>query len=526
MAGKIFISYRRDDSRYQAQRIYEAFLRGLPRENIFMDIDAIPLGANFVRVLEGWVERCDVLLVLIGAGWDNSTDPKTGKRRLDNQKDFVRVEIRGALTRDIPVVPVLLDGAELPDEAELPDDIKGLLYRNADFVEYRTFDADVQRLIRKLGVGKGTKQGASTVVAGTQLDQAIEERDHRSSSEGSEAQSDLTDKTREKKSLNMERKKGWLTPTIVATVLLAAAVIGTLAFWSPGLLSGKRMEIAAKEVESARQAAEAKAADAEKARQVAVAQAADAEEVRQVAEAKIADAEKVHQAAQAQTAYAEKIRQAAEAAQVNADNARQAAEAKIADAEKAQQAAEAKATQRAGVVQGMAEDTGKTKEASAPAAVTSSLFTRKTNFKAQGQSFISYTPSVRSVSSCEKKCEQSNRCNAFSYNKTNGDCYGYAVFELVLSNEEFDSGIRKKAISVPFTFSENPPDPPVPFNFSEKKNMLAAGDTVRVDKGECAQLCARNQTCSAYSYNRFGLCVLSSRADLTRQEGWDSGVRN
>jgi TIR domain len=102
MAGKIFISYRRDDSRYQARMIYEAFVRGLPRENVFMDIDTIPLGVNFVKVLESWVEQCEVLLVLIGADWVNSTDPKTGKRRLDNPRDFVRVEIRGALTRDIP----------------------------------------------------------------------------------------------------------------------------------------------------------------------------------------------------------------------------------------------------------------------------------------------------------------------------------------------------------------------------------------------------------------------------------------
>jgi len=151
MSGKIFISYRRDDSRYQARMIYEAFLRRMPRENVFMDIDTIPLGVNFVKVLEGWVEQCEVLLVLMGADWANSTDPKTGKRRLDNPKDFVRVEIRGALTRDIPVVPVMLDGAEIPDEAQLPDDIKGLLSRNAEFVEYRNFDADVQRLLKKLG---------------------------------------------------------------------------------------------------------------------------------------------------------------------------------------------------------------------------------------------------------------------------------------------------------------------------------------------------------------------------------------
>jgi hypothetical protein len=178
MAGKIFISYRRGDSRYQARMIYEAFQRVLPRENIFMDVDTIPLGVNFVKVLESWVEQCEVLIVLMGPHWINSTDPKTHKRQLDNQKDFVRVEIRGALTRDIPVVPVLLDGAELPDEAELPDDIKGLLNRNAEFIDYRTFDADVQRLIRKLGVGASTKQGASpAIIAVTQL----EERDSRSS---------------------------------------------------------------------------------------------------------------------------------------------------------------------------------------------------------------------------------------------------------------------------------------------------------------------------------------------------------
>lgn len=69
MSGKIFISYRRDDSRYQARMIYEAFLRRMPRENVFMDIDTIPLGVNFVKVLEGWVEQCEVLLVLMGVGW-------------------------------------------------------------------------------------------------------------------------------------------------------------------------------------------------------------------------------------------------------------------------------------------------------------------------------------------------------------------------------------------------------------------------------------------------------------------------
>jgi chemotaxis protein histidine kinase CheA len=466
MAGKIFISYRRDDSRYQAQRIYEAFLRGLPRENIFMDVDAIPLGVNFAKVLEGWLEQCDVLLVLMGAGWANSTDSKTGRRRLDNQKDFVRVEIRAALTRDIPVVPVLLDGAELPEEAELPDDIKGLLNRNAEFIEYRTFDADVQRLIRKLGVGGSTKRGASpAIIAETPRDQAIEEHDSRSSAESLEAQGDLADKPREKKPLVKEWTKGWLTPTIVATVLLAAAAIGILAFWSPGLLSGKRVEITAKGADSARQAAEARAVEAEKAGQAAEARAADAEKARQVAEAKTADAEKARQAAEARATDAEKARQAAQAQSANAEKSRQAAEAKLADAENARQAAEAKiaeaeakATQMAEAAQATAEDTHQTAEANAPATVTSSLFTRRTNFEARGRRLDSFIPDVASVSICEQYCARSSRCNAFAYNKTNGDCYKYAVFELVL-NEHFDSGIRQQAISAVPEVEPNPERP-------------------------------------------------------------------
>jgi len=573
MAGKIFISYRRDDSRYQAQRIYDAFLRRLPRETIFMDVDAIPLGANFVKVLEGWVEQCDVLLVLMGAGWVNSTDPKTRKRRLDDQKDFVRVEIRGALTRDIPVVPVLLDGAELPDEAELPDDIKGLLYRNAEFVEYRTFDADVQRLIRKLGVGGSTQQGASpAIIAGTQLDEAIEQRDHRSRAESSEAQRDLADKTRETKTLGKERKKGWFTPTIVATALLAAAAIGTLAFWRVGFrdseIIAEKVDIALRaaqaraadaekarqvaeaktadaekarqaaeaktadaekarqaaeattaDVEKARQAAEAKTADAEKARQAAEATTADAEKARraaeattadvekarQAAEAKTADAEKARQAAEAKTADAEKARQAAEAKTADTENALRAAEAKIADAAKTQQAAEAKATQMAGAAQATAEDT------SAP-------FTRRTNLKAQGQAFVSYTSNVPSVSNCEQHCAQnSHSCNAFSYNKRNRDCYEYAVFELV-SNEDYDSGIRRQAVSsVPVTFSGRKTD-----------MMVTGGDSVHTDSfAECEQFCAKNQSCKAYSFNRLAKwCNLSPNANLTPAINWDSAVRN
>jgi hypothetical protein len=148
----VFISYRRDDSRYQARDIYRAFCKVITPDQVFMDVDTISPGDNFRKVLNDWVDQCDLLLALIGPGWLDARDPKTKRRRLDNPSDFVRIEIGAALARGIPVVPVLLDGAPIPDSKLLPDDLKGLVDQQAEFVEYRTFDTDVERLIRKLGL--------------------------------------------------------------------------------------------------------------------------------------------------------------------------------------------------------------------------------------------------------------------------------------------------------------------------------------------------------------------------------------
>src|SRR5712691_5055252 len=89
MTARVFISYRRDDSQYQARMVYAAFKNVLAPENVFMDIDSIPPGADFVALLEGWVAQCEILLALIGPGWIGATDPKTGRPRLDHPNDFV-----------------------------------------------------------------------------------------------------------------------------------------------------------------------------------------------------------------------------------------------------------------------------------------------------------------------------------------------------------------------------------------------------------------------------------------------------
>jgi hypothetical protein len=81
MARKVFISYRRDDSRYQARMIYHAFERVLGRESVFMDVDSISPGSNYRKILKEWVDQCDVLLALIGPGWIDAADPQTGQCR-------------------------------------------------------------------------------------------------------------------------------------------------------------------------------------------------------------------------------------------------------------------------------------------------------------------------------------------------------------------------------------------------------------------------------------------------------------
>jgi hypothetical protein len=121
MSSKVFISYRRDDSKYPARMIYGALRQVVPREHVFMDIDSIPLGANFRQMLTSWVKECDILLAVVGPGWIDVTDPKTNRRRLDNPSDYVRIEIGEAFSRGIPVVPVLIDGARMPDLDLLPD---------------------------------------------------------------------------------------------------------------------------------------------------------------------------------------------------------------------------------------------------------------------------------------------------------------------------------------------------------------------------------------------------------------------
>ena len=125
----VFISYRRKDSHYIADRIYDWLDREFGRDNVFKDVDAIPLGRDFRKSLQDAITRCDVLLAIIGPRWLGETD-ESGRRRVDDPGDWVRIEIETALERDIPVIPLLVDGASFPRGEDLPPSLEGLVYRH------------------------------------------------------------------------------------------------------------------------------------------------------------------------------------------------------------------------------------------------------------------------------------------------------------------------------------------------------------------------------------------------------------
>lgn len=145
--GQIFISYRRADSQWAASRLYDSLTAVFPDERLFMDVDSIDPGQDFVDVLADKVGRADVFLALIGPDWLTETNAD-GVRRIDDDADFVRIEIASALEQPTTVViPVLLDGATPPTEADLPDSLKPLARRHFARLTHEGYRVEIDRLI-------------------------------------------------------------------------------------------------------------------------------------------------------------------------------------------------------------------------------------------------------------------------------------------------------------------------------------------------------------------------------------------
>lgn len=147
-SANIFINYRREDSAGHAGRLFDA-LSDHFAGRLFMDVDTLEPGVDFVEAIEQAVGSCEVLIVVIGRDWLNIKD-KAGCRRLDDPADFVRLEVESALVRRIRVIPVLVQDAPMPSAEELPPSLAKLARRNAIELSDARWAYDVDRLARTI----------------------------------------------------------------------------------------------------------------------------------------------------------------------------------------------------------------------------------------------------------------------------------------------------------------------------------------------------------------------------------------
>lgn len=145
----IFLSYRRQDSSGHAGRLHDRLAAHFGSNQVFMDVDNIDPGEDFIEVIRNSVWASEVLLLVIGPQWASVTS-KDGGRRLDDPNDFVRLEVASARERKIRLVPVLVGGARMPDARDLPHALRPIARLHAAEVTDVRFHADAAKLIEAI----------------------------------------------------------------------------------------------------------------------------------------------------------------------------------------------------------------------------------------------------------------------------------------------------------------------------------------------------------------------------------------
>lgn len=146
---RVFLNYRRGDSAGHAGRLYDSLTERFGDERVFMDVDKIAPGTDYIDEIDRAVGSCDVLLAVIGRDWLSAQDA-TGRRRLDDPNDFVRAEIEAALKRNVRLIPLLVQGAQMPDGEDLPGSLAKIARRNALELSDSRWNYDVDRLEQAL----------------------------------------------------------------------------------------------------------------------------------------------------------------------------------------------------------------------------------------------------------------------------------------------------------------------------------------------------------------------------------------
>jgi hypothetical protein len=143
--NKIFVSYRRQDASGEAGRLVDHLQEVFGDDSVFLDVETIEAGLDFIQAIEKALSSCKVLIAMIGPHWATMKDPQ-GNLRLFNKDDFIRIEISAALKRDIRVIPVLVNGAMMPNPEDLPEDLQGLTRRHAQELSSSRWKYDSDQL--------------------------------------------------------------------------------------------------------------------------------------------------------------------------------------------------------------------------------------------------------------------------------------------------------------------------------------------------------------------------------------------
>lgn len=155
--ARIFISYRREDTAAYAGRLYDRLSGHFGADQVFMDVDDIPPGADFAHQIDAKVASCDAMVVVIGRNWLTARNAE-GHLRFSDPDDFVGLEVSLALQRGVLVVPVLVGGAKMPGAEELRADLRPLARRNALVLNDRDFQRDTDKLLEAIGALPGLRK--------------------------------------------------------------------------------------------------------------------------------------------------------------------------------------------------------------------------------------------------------------------------------------------------------------------------------------------------------------------------------
>ena len=163
MTSGIFISYRRSDSKSYARSISQRLEKTFGKKRVFIDVDSIRPGEDFQSVLNDDLEKCKTMIVVMGPRWPELLR-FSGPVDSEASPDYVRMEIASALERKLPIFPVLVDGATMPEAKDLPDDLKPLAFRQAYSVRHDSFPRDMLGLEQELRRSVSTRRTWKTAV--------------------------------------------------------------------------------------------------------------------------------------------------------------------------------------------------------------------------------------------------------------------------------------------------------------------------------------------------------------------------